>query len=258
MKISKKKVQNLLIPVGLSVLWEICGRLRIAPIYVSTPSQIVAALCELAASGELFAALAASLYRVGMGFAIGTSAGLMVGLAAGLSPAVRNFFDPLASLLFAVPKIAFLSAFLLLFGLGHASKIAIITFSEFFSVFPAARHAVLSVPTILVWAARNMGASRRTVFFRVIIPAAAPQLVSGIRIGLAHAFVVLFAAELIGSDAGIGTIISYGENWLRFDIMFAGIVCFAILGFGSDRLLMAIRARVLRGQLIGTEEQAVR
>ena len=92
----------------------------------------------------------------------------------------------------------------------------------------------------------------------MIIPAAAPQLFSGIRIGLAHAFVVLFAAELIGSKAGLGTIITYGEEWVRFDLMFAGIVTFAVLGFAADRALMAIRRRVLRGQIIGTVEQVVR
>jgi ABC-type nitrate/sulfonate/bicarbonate transport system permease component len=125
-------------------------------------------------------------------------------------------------------------------------------------VFVASRHAVLSVDKLLLWAARNMGAPSRTIFFRVVIPAAAPQLFSGVRIGLAHAFVVLFAAELIGSKVGLGTIISYGEEWVRFDLMFAGIVCFAVLGFLSDRMLLAIRSRLLKGQMIGTEEEIVR
>jgi ABC-type nitrate/sulfonate/bicarbonate transport system permease component len=162
------------------------------------------------------------------------------------------------SFLYSIPKIAFLPVFLLLFGLGHASKIAIIAFSGFFPVFIASRHAVLSVNNLLVWTAQNMGTPQRTIFFRVIIPAAAPQLFSGVRIGLAHAFVVLFAAELIGSKVGLGTIISSGEEWVRFDLMFAGIVCFAVLGFVSDRILLAVRARVLKGQMIGTEEQVVR
>jgi ABC-type nitrate/sulfonate/bicarbonate transport system permease component len=125
-------------------------------------------------------------------------------------------------------------------------------------VFVASRYAVLSVDKLLIWAARNMGTPSRTIFFRVLIPAAAPQLFSGIRIGLAHAFVVLFAAELIGSKVGLGTIISYGEEWVRFDLMFAGIVCFAVLGFLSDRMLLAIRSRLLKGQMMGTEEEVVR
>src|SRR5260370_17122366 len=103
-----------------------------------------------------------------------------------------------------------------------------------------------------------MGARRRTRFLGGSSAGAAPQLLGGIRIALAHAFVVMFAAELIGSKAGLGTIISYGEEWVRFDLMFAGIVCFAALGFLGDRVLLAIRSRVLKGQMIGTEEQVMR
>src|SRR5262249_46005721 len=160
--------------------------------------------------------IAASLYRVAAGFALGTAAGMIVGLGAGLVPGVRHFFDPLVSFLYAIPKIAFLPVFLLLFGLGHASKISIIAFSCFFPMFIAARHAVLSVNKNLLWVAQNMATPPGTIFFRVVIPAAAPQLFSGIRIALAHAFVVLFAAELIGSRAGLGTIITQAEEWVRF------------------------------------------
>lgn len=256
MTFNATSVQKLAIPVAVVVAWEGFGRLGVVPPYLSEPSAILAGLWELARTGELFTALAVSLYRVVVGFAIGTAAGVFVGLAAGMFPGVRHFFDPLVSFLYAVPKIAFLPVFLLLFGLGHWSKISIIAFSGFFPVFVASRHAILSVNPILVWVARNMGAPPRTVFFRVVIPAAAPQLFAGIRIGLAHAFILLFAAEVIGSQAGLGTIIGYGDNWGRFDLMFSGIVCFAVLGFLGDRLLMAVRRRVLKGQLIGTEEQA--
>ena len=258
MKINSATIQNWILPVAALVAWEIFGRAGMLPRYLSFPSAILAALWELAVSGELFVALAASLYRVSTGFVLGTVAGVIVGLGAGIVPGIRHFFDPLVSFLYSIPKIAFLPVFLLLFGLGHASKIAIIAFSGFFPVFIASRHAVLSVNKLLVWTAQNMGTPQRKIFFRVIIPAAAPQLFSGVRIGLAHALVVLFAAELIGSKVGLGTIISSGEEWVRFDLMFAGIVCFAVLGFVSDRILLAVRAHVLKGQMIGTEEQVVR
>jgi ABC-type nitrate/sulfonate/bicarbonate transport system permease component len=249
-------ILNWTIPVLTLVAWEVFGRLGVLPRYLSVPSEIAAALWELGASGELWGALAASLWRVSAGFALGSAAGVVVGLGAGLVPAVRRFFDPLVSFLFPIPKIAFLPIVLLLFGLGHASKISIVAFSVFFPVFIAARHSVMSINRLLVWSARNMGTPPRTVFFRVVLPAAAPELFAGIRIGLAHAFIVLFAAELTGSKVGLANLISYGEEWVRFDLMFAGIVCFAALGFVADRILMAVRRRVLRGQLIGTEEAA--
>jgi ABC-type nitrate/sulfonate/bicarbonate transport system permease component len=257
-RINSAAVQNWIVPVLVLVGWEVFGRAGMLPRYLSAPSMILLALWELASTGELWPALAASLYRVSVGFVLGTVAGVIVGLGAGLIPGVRHFFDPLVSFLYAIPKVAFLPIFLLLFGLGHASKISIIAFSCFFPVFVASRHAVLSVNKLLVWAAQNMGKPRQTIFFRVVVPAAAPQLFSGVRIGLAHAFVVLFAAELIGSRVGLGNLITHAEEWVRFDLMFAGIVCFAVLGFASDRILLAIRARVLKGQTIGTEEQGMR
>lgn len=250
-------LEKWIVPILVIAAWEGFGRTGLAPRYLSYPSGILAALWEVTADGELAQALLASLYRVAIGFALGTAAGMLVGLGAGLVRGLRNFFDPLVSFLFAVPKIAFLPVFLLLFGIGHASKIAIVGFSCFFPVFIASRHAVLSVDTLLLWAARNMGTPSRTLFLRVVIPAAAPELFAGIRISLAHAFVVLFAAELIGSHAGLTEIIAEGENAARFDLMFAGILAFAILGFASDRILMAIRKRVLKGQTLGTEEEVV-
>jgi ABC-type nitrate/sulfonate/bicarbonate transport system permease component len=251
-------VQHWIVPVAVLAAWEGLGQASLLPRYLSAPTLILAALWEVTSDGELVQALAVSLYRVSIGFALGTGAGVAVGLGAGLVPGVRHFFDPLVSFLYSVPKIAFLPVFLLLFGLGHASKISIIAFSCFFPVFIASRHSVLSVDKVLIWTAQNMGAGGPAMFFRVIMPAAAPQLFAGVRIGLAHAFVILFAAELIGSRGGLGTLISEGEDAARFDLMFAGIVTFAVLGFASDRILMAIRRRVLRGQIIGTAEQIVR
>lgn len=254
MRIRPAVIQHWLVPVAVLACWEVFGRLAQLPPYLSYPTQIAAALGYLAADGELPRAAAVSLYRVLVGFAVGTAAGMGIGLAAGLVKGVRNFFDPLVSFLFAVPKIAFLPVFLILLGIGNPSKIGIVAFSCFFPVFIASRQAVLSVNKLFLWAARNMGAPGRTVFFRVLIPAAAPQLFAGFRISLAHAFVVLFAAELIGSHSGLGVLIAEGEDAARFDLMFAAILAFAILGFVSDRILMAIRARVVKGTILGTEE----
>lgn len=251
-------VQHWIVPIVVVAAWEGFGRAGVMPRYLPPPTLIAAALYEVAADGELGRAMVTSLYRVVVGFALGSGAGTLVGLGAGTVPGIRHFFDPLVGFLYAVPKIAFLPVFLLLFGLGHESKIALIAFSCFFPVFIASRHAVLAVDKHLIWTAHNMGAARATTFFRVIVPAAAPQLFAGARIGLAHAFILLFAAELMGARGGIGPLISEGEDAGRFDLMFAGIVTFAVLGFLGDRILMTIRGLVLRGQMIGTLEQAVR
>jgi ABC-type nitrate/sulfonate/bicarbonate transport system permease component len=250
-------VQHWIVPIATLAAWQIFGGTGVLPRYLPPPTAILGALYEVAIDGELARAVAISLYRVATGFVLGTGSGIVVGLGAGLMPSIRYFFDPLVAFLYAVPKIAFLPIFLLLFGLGNESKIAIVAFSCFFPVFVASRHAALAVNRILVWTAQNMGAPRATMFFRVFVPAAAPQLFAGARIGLAHCFVLLFAAELIGLQGGVGALIVEGDDAARFDLMFAGIVTFAVLGFLGDRVLMAIRRVVLRGQIIGTAEQQI-
>ena len=250
-------VQKWIVPVTLMVLWEVLGRAGSLPSYLSYPTIIGATLWEITVSGELATHFWASVFRVYGGYALGAAAGVTIGLGAGLLIPVRSFFDPLVSFLYPIPKVAFLPIFLLLFGLGHASKVIMIAFSVFFPVFINSRYAVISVNKLYIWTAQNMGASRRTVFFRVVLPAALPQLFSGLRVGMALSFILLFAGELIGSRAGLGQLIIQGEEWVRFDLMFAGIVCFAVLGFISDRVLMAVRKRMLKGHLIGTEEQVI-
>lgn len=251
----KVLAEKVAVPLLLLVIWEACARTGLSPHYLSSPVEIAHAFAELIADGTFGEALAASLYRVALGFVIGAATGTVFGLLAGTNRYVADFLDPLVSFIYPVPKIAFLSIFLMLFGLGHGSKIAIIAASGFFVVFIAAETAVRDVNPRLVWSARNMGAGRWTVLFRVVLPASLPELMSGYRIALSLSYVLLFSAEVIGSREGLGHLITEGTDAVRFDMMFVGIVTFAILGFTSDRLLLAVRRRVLHGQLIGTEEQ---
>lgn len=255
--ISRATLEKWILPVAILIAWECGSRAGALPIYLSSPSAIAAAIVELTKTGELPVSTATSLVRAYAGFAVGAALGVAFGLLAGSVVAVRNFLDPLVSFFYPIPKIAFLPIFLLLFGIGSSSQIAILSTGVFFPVFAAARHALVSLDKTYLWSAENMGAGQGTIFFRILLPASAPELFSGLRIGLAHAFVLLFAAELIGARSGLGHLIVEGEEAVRFDMMFAGVVAFAVIGFISDRILMIIRRRMLRGQTIGTEEQVL-
>lgn len=255
-----QRVRSLLeqaaLPLLILLWWEIAAAWHYAPRYLSSPSAIVGAIWRLILGGELLPAVATSLWRIYAGFIIGAALGAFAGLSAGLLRPLRDFFDPLVAFFYPIPKIAFLPVVLLVFGLGDGSKIAIIALSVFFPVFIAARHSIAEIDRQLVWSARCMGAGNFYIFWRVILPAALPQLLAGARVGLSLAFVLLFAAELIGSKDGLGHLIHQGEEALRFDIMLAAITMFGVLGFCSDAILMSIRARLLRGQMIGTQEMA--
>lgn len=249
-------LRNIALPVATLVLWEILGRAGYLPDFLSTPGIIAAAFVELVRSGELGGHVWVSMVRAASGFAIGASLGVAFGLASGVWTPLRNFFDAPVTLLYPVPKIAFYPIILLWLGLGDMSKIVVVAVSVWFPVFIAAIEATRSVGIHFIWSAQSMGASSSVVFRRVVLPAALPQLFAGLRVGLALAFVALFAAELMGSNAGLGYLVVDGEQNLRFDIMFAGIVTFGSIGFLCDRVLLWVRRRLLRGQLIGTAETA--
>lgn len=238
-------------PLALLVLWEVIGKTRGLPVYLPPPSAIGEALYEFTKSGEIFAQSGVSLFRAISGFLIGSAAGMVVGLIAGSIRALRDLVEPAIIILNPIPKVAFLPIFIVGFGLGHETKIAIIAFSSFFPVFVASLEGLLAVPKRLLWSARSMGAGPLRLFFRVSLPATLPAVFSGLRISLALSFIVLFAAELMGSNSGLGYIISVAESNLRFDLVLAAIAVIGFLGFAADRVMLTIRAKVLRGRGTG-------
>jgi ABC-type nitrate/sulfonate/bicarbonate transport system permease component len=234
--------------VGLLALWEAFARAGDAPDYLIAPSVIAASLAQLAASGDLWPHLVASLFRVAIGLLIGATAGTLIGLLAGVKRPVELYFDPLISLTYPVPKIAILPILIAWLGLGDASKIAIIVAAIFYPCFINSYYGAKGVSPNHLRAAWNMGASQGRVFWRVILPSALPQILAGLRIALALSFIILFAAEMIGARAGLGYLIIFAEENLRFDIMWASLVTIAILGFIADRSLLALRLRLLAGR----------
>lgn len=242
------------VPLVVLVLWQWFGASGKLPPYLSYPGAIVDATRELAGEGELWTYLRDSLIRLIGGFAIGSATGVAIGLLAGLSKPIGEFADPLVAFIYPVPKIAFLPVVLLVFGLTSATQTAIVALSVSFPVFLAAQHAVQQMDKHLIWVARNFETPFPTLLFRVVLPATLPGIFAGLRVALALSFVSLFAAELIGAKTGLSLLITEGEDWVRYDIMLTGVVAYGLLGFVADRLLMAVRKRVLRGVLLGTEE----
>lgn len=239
----------LIFPATALALWEASYRLHLLPGYLVGPSAILATLAQMTASGELWIDIASSLMRCYSGFAFGAVAGVMLGLLAGVSRGVNVFFDPLISLTYPVPKVAILPILMVWLGLGDASKIATIALSVFYPVFINSCAGARSVNRLYLWSARNAGATPRRIFFWVVLPAALSSIFAGLRIGLALSFILLFATEMVVGNAGLGYLIIEAEHYQRFDIMFVAILAVGVLGFASDRLLMATRRRLLVGQL---------
>jgi ABC-type nitrate/sulfonate/bicarbonate transport system permease component len=231
--------------VAVLVLWQ-WAAMRGAWDFILPPLEIARQFIAALGTRELYADAAASLLRALPGFAVGVALGIVLGLAAGIARSFDEMLSPLVFLTYPVPKIVMLPVFMLWFGIGDLSKVMIIALACFYPAFINAYYGARATPRILVWSARNMGASEAEVFRRVVLPGALPQIFAGLRVALALSFIVMFAAEMINARSGLGHLIREAENSLRFDLMYVSLLTIAILGYAGDRLLRWARARFLR------------
>ena len=241
------------IPIFVLIAWEFRARLGGAPSYLIAPTVVLTTVAEMVVSGEIWKHMGATMFRALGGYAIGGVCGVAMGLLAGIARPVERFYDPIISLTYPVPKIVILPILIAGLGAGNASKIAVITAAVFYPTFINALYGAKSVNKLYVWSARNMGASGLAVFRKVILPAALPQVLTGLRIGLALAFIVVVASEMQSSRSGLGHLIAAAEDSMRFDLMYAAIIAIAVIGFAGDRLLVYARRRALAGQTLGKE-----
>jgi NitT/TauT family transport system permease protein len=228
-------------------LWQLAV-LAGAPEFLLGPWEVVKHFVEALGTKELYVNIAASLGRAVPGFLLGSAAGIAFGLAAGSSRTFDQAFSPAVFLSYPVPKIVMLPLFMLWFGIGETSKILVIALACFYPMFINAYYGVRATPKILVWSALNLGAGRGRIFWRVVLPAALPQIFAGLRVSLALSFIVMFAAEMVNARNGLGQLIRIAENSLRFDLMYVSLIAIAILGYGGDQLLALARRRALAWQ----------
>ena len=250
---STRTLLGLVLPVLLIGWWELQGRAGRLPDYLPPPSLFMREWLSMAADGSLLGHALVSVWRALAGFVIGATCGAFAGLMAAALRPVETFYEPIIALTYPIPKIAALPIVFAWFGLGDLAKIVIICVSVFYPLYVAMLAGAQSTPRAQIWAARNMGASPMRIILGVLLPSALPQLFDGLRIGLALSFVVMFVAELLASNNGLGYLIVQASDNHRFDLMFVSIVTIGMIGFAGDRLLLAIRRRALVGQLAATE-----
>lgn len=252
-KLSRTGWLSLLFPVAFVLFWQFQAARGALPAYLPAPSIVAAQWLNMALSGELLQHTQISLLRSLSGFAIGALFGCTVGLLAAAFRAVNNFYEPIISLTYPVPKVAALPIIFAWFGIGEVSKIVTITISVFFPLYVSMLAGAQSTPRVHIWAARNMGATPLQIIYKVLLPNALPQVFNGLRVGLGLSFVVMFVSEMVASQRGLGHLVAFAEDNLRIDLMFVALVTIGIIGFAMDRLLLAVRRRVLVGQLAITE-----
>ena len=208
----------------------------VKPLFLPGPKALLTAFRQVWTGdfdgNPLMTQIGASLARVISAFALASFIGIPAGLAMGVSPRARAVFDPIIEFYRPLPPLAYLPLMVIWFGIGETAKILLIFLACFAPVALATRAGVLSASSDQINAARSMGASRWQVLLHVVLPAATPDILVGLRIGMGVGWTTLVAAEMVAANAGLGQMVLNASNFLRTDVVVVGILVigvFAIL-----------------------------
>ncbi len=199
-----------------------------------------------AISGELPHDVVASLTRIAVGFGIGGGLALPLGLLMGARPTIYELFNPLLQVLRPIPPIAYIPLAILWFGLGNPPAYFLISLGAFFPVLMNTIAGVRAVDSIYLRAARNLGAGEWTLFWRVMVPAAMPYILTGVRVGIGVAFIVVIVAEMIAVNSGLGYRILEAREYFWSDKVIAGMITIGLCGLAIDIGMSRLNHRLLR------------
>lgn len=231
---------------GVALWWAAVAGGLANPILMPPPDKVLGAFHELITDGTLLPNIGVSLARALGGFALGAVIGIPVGILIGRSARAFAIIDPWIQLIRPVPPIALLPLVVLWFGIGELSKLVVISYGALFPILISTVHGVRSIDNSLLRAARALGASERQIFYLVVLPAATPSVVTGLRLGAGMAIFVLVAAELLGSASGIGWLIMDAREHFFTDQIMVGIITLGLLGYAINRTLLWLEKRILR------------
>ena len=232
-------------PIALLVLWQLSDSQDwVSPTKLPGPIAILDAYRELWSTGDLQAALPISLQRAGIGLLIGGTTGLVLGIISGLSVMAERAYDAPLQMVRTIPFIALVPLFVVWFGIGETSKVALIIGASIFPVYLNTYHGIRGIDRKLLEVGRTFDMSRWETIRLVVVPLAMPSILVGWRYAAGTALLGLVAAEQINSQAGIGYILNTANQFQRTDIILAGILVYAVLGLVVDLLMRGLE-RVL-------------
>jgi len=230
----------------LLAAWEILARSgTFTPYQLPALSAVLERIWSDAWSGDLAINTALTLYRALVSFAICAVGGVAIGMAMSRNVVANWFFDPIISVGFPMPKIAFLPVVILWLGVYDVSKITIIVIDAIFPVIAATIIAIQGVERELIWSARNMGANNRELLTQIVLPAALPQILTGLQVALPLTLIVAVVAEMLMGGYGLGGAMMTASRFANSTGVFAGIVEIAVIGYCLVKAMALVRRRLL-------------
>src|ERR1700691_4590110 len=216
---------------GGLLVWEIISRFFVNnALFLAAPSQIAVAIYNLAVTGQLWHHLAISAAEFALGYVIASALGIALGLAMASSVTMKQAFQPWVSGLYATPTIALAPLFILWLGIGIWSKVIVVISLVLFPVAINTEVGLRTTSERLIEMLRSFGATRRQIFFKVSLPSAVPFILAGLKLGIGRGLIGVVVAELFGSPAGLGRLISQSADAFNMPELFAGVVILAIAG----------------------------
>ncbi len=255
---------GIIVPVVFVAIWEACARAGFfSAVILPAPSAVAvkwwAYLCPAAPwdpaqqswlawlfSGEMIDDAIGSLYRVVAGFLVGAVLALPLGLLMGASKRIYALMNPMMQVLRPIPPIAYIPLAILWFGLGNPPSVFLIAIGAFFPILMNTIAGVRHVDGIYLRAARNLGVNQWTLFTRIMLPAATPYILAGVRIGIGTAFIVVIVSEMIAVNNGLGFRILEAREFMWSDKIIAGMITIGLLGLALDTAVSALNNHLLR------------
>jgi ABC-type nitrate/sulfonate/bicarbonate transport system permease component len=239
-----ERILSVLSPLLLLCAWEIAARLHVIDArFFPAPSSIAVAMLNMLQptpefpGGELETHIAISLRRLAIGFTLGAVPGVIIGALMGLFSPIRALIQPLIDGTFPIPKIAVLPLFIMVFGIGEESKYAIIMAAVIYLVLINTAAGVRNIERIYFDVGKNFRASSLMMFTDVAVPGALPHIMTGLKLGMGVALLVIVSAEFVGAHSGVGYVIWTSWQVFQVEKMYVGLVCIAVIGFVSAVLL---------------------
>ena len=246
--IQKLKIPLLRLALFLIIVsaWEIAGRTIIDPFFISRPSDVVGELSDWIVDGTLREALTFTLYAMLVGFAIGSSAGIVCGLVLGRTDLLSKIINPFILAIYSLPKVALVPLFLLWFGIGLKTNTAVAALTVFFLVFYNTYSGTRAVDPDLVDVVRLMGGKRRDIFQRVVLPSATVWIFTGLRLAVPYALIGAIVGEIVASDRGLGFLIRQSAGFYNTAGVFAALIVLMVIASFLNYLVNKLEGRTSR------------
>lgn len=240
--------------VLLIALWQMCCSFKwVNPIFLPSPVKVIQSIYNDFTSGAIWSDMYISCYRIFMGFIYATVLGVVLGILAGCYKPFEAFIQPMVEFLRYLPVPAFVPLIMVWVGIDESAKIAVIFIGTLFQLIPMVADDIRSVPDDYVNAAYTLGARRRTVIFKILIPGMMPRLFETLRMMMGWAWTYLVVAELVAANSGLGYKILKAQRYLKTGTIFEGIIVIGLLGLILDRVFGLIGKKLFKWSEGGTK-----